>query len=647
MHIEIADTPIAAAADLPADPGRREALRRFSASAMLPLAAALPFAASAQTTPVYPPAPETIPPFPSVCMRPGLVDGLSAASAGVTFPFEDPLNDLKTVFDIGLNLIPGIGGVLAAVFDLFFPALSGPNLWDQIKQKIEAAINQAIEEEAIKAMQVALRGSEAPSASPGGLQGLVGTFVRDIGNYRPGDTLLDGEAINIRSTFIDQVGFFQPLGWEQQTLPLFVQFANLHLLFLREVIRHGANYGVAQDTITALQSDIDGYTDSQGVHHDGYLKQYCDYVDTTLPGVKAKLQQKYESAQNVDWYEGTNLEICTAADGNSGDADLDGYIPVGAWKAKQQQNAILTLMTHAVEDYRALWPTMMDAGGSGVSLPREVYLGPYGIPDMRDLGITLQGDPDNGWAFNGVPAVAAPVPAAAPLDYIAVPCTSITSQKRNWAFPNAVVFNTPMPNMFGISLAEQWGGPVVGVKVDVGKYISRTSNPFSGMPCSAGYLIGEIYFTQQNGHTHVVGGDDRVYKEMKSFSGEVLGVPQGHMLSGVTEVGTVRQLYDNVGASGRASIGSLIFGFRLIDPDLKLSSAPSLLRSLYVSSASGDFDDLIHIVQAAALARGFDFADAATLKALLATCAEAYEWDIGRSLFQASLARLPQRSGAA
>ena len=200
-----------------------------------------------------------------------------------------------------------------------------------------------------------------------------------------------------------------------------------------------------------------------------------------------------------------------------------------------------------------------------------------------------------------------------------------------------------MPNTFGISLAEQWGGPVIGVKVDVGKYISRTSNPFSYMPCSAGYLIGEIYFTQQNGQTHAVGGDDRVYKEMKSFSGEVLDVPQGHMLSGITQVATVRQLYDNIDAPGMASIGSLIFGFQLVDPELKLSSAPSLLRSLYVSAASGDLDDLIRIAQAAALARGFDFADveATALKARLASYAETYDWDIGRVLFQSSLARLP------
>lgn len=646
MKIELGDIAAAAhGADAPESVGRREVLRHLSAGALLPLAATLPLAASAQQFPVYPPAPETMPPFPSACVRPGLVDGLSAASAGVTFPFEDPLNDLKTVFDFGLNLIPGVGGALAAVFDLFFPEMSGPNLWDQIKQKIEAMIDQAIEESAIKAMQIALRGSEAPSASPGGLQGLLGAFVRDIGNYQPGDTLLDSEAIDIRSTFIDQVGFFQPAGWEQQTLPLFTQFANLHLLFLREVIRHGAKYGVSQNTIAALQGDLEGYTDSQGVHHDGYLKQYCDYVDATLPGVKAKLEQKYASAQNID-YDGTHLEVHYTVQyyvGN-GRTDLNGYVPVDAWNAKQQQNAILTLMTHAVEDYRALWPTMMNAEGSGVALTREVYLGPYGIPDLRDLGITLQGNEDDGWSFSGVPSVATPVAAADPLTYIAVPCTTVTSQGRNWAFPNDVVFNRQMSNTFGISLAAQWGGPVVGVKVDIGKYVSRSSDPFSSMPCSAGYLIGEIYFTQQDGATHVVGGDDRVYKEMKSFSGEVLDVPKGHMLSGVTQAGVVRQLYDNVDASGRASIGSLIFGFKLIDPDLKLSSAPSLLRSLYVSGAQdGGFDDLIGIAQANATARGFDFGDAeaAALLARLEDDARTQEWDVARALFRASLTRWP------
>jgi len=620
---------------------RRQALRRLAAGALLPLAAT-PLATVAQDVPVYPPPSGWINPFPLGCNG-RAADGVAQ---GVTFPFTDPLNDLKSVFDFGLNLIPGVGGALAVVFDLMFPSLAGPNLWDEIKDRINQLIEHAIEESVIAAMQIALRGSDAPSASPGGLQAVLATFARDISNYKPGDTLLDGEAVDIRNLFIDQVGLFQPAGWEQQTLPLFAQFANLHLLFLREVIRHGAGYGVKADTIQALQGDIDGYTDAQGVHHDGYLKQYCNYVDATLPEVKAKLEQDYQATRSIDWYAGTHLEVVASADASAYSEDLQGYVATGTWGARKKQNAMLTLLTHSVQDYRDLWPTMMNPGGSGVSLTREVYLGPFGTPDLRDIGITLQGDADNGWSFNGTPDVPSPSPATgAPLNFIAVPCTNENASGRNWAFPNDVVVNRSIPGTFGISLAAQWGGPVVGVKVDIGRYVSRTSDPFSSMPCAAGYLVGEIYFTQHDGGVHVVGGDDRVYKEMKSFVGETLDVPDGHMLSGATVTSTVRQLYDNVGAGGKASIGSLIFGFKLMHPDLPVSTSPSLLRSLYVTNAETTFDGLVQIARDDAAGRGsaFDAVDAAALLAMLAEYAERNEWDVERAVFGANLERMARQ----
>lgn len=611
------------------NPGRRVALRCLGSGALLPLAA-LPLASVAQSVPAYPPAPGApLPLLPDCHAEPRNITAM-----GVSFPFTDPLNDLKAVFDFGLNLIPGVGGAIAVIFDLLFPSSSGPNLWDQIKDKINSMIEHAIEDTVINAMQMALRGSSAPSASPGGLQAMLDTFLRDINAYKPGGTLLDGEAISIREFFIDQVGIFQPSGWEWQTLPLFTQFANLHLLFLREVTRHGQNYGVKPDTIAALQSDIDGYVDSQGVQHDGCVKQYCQYVDACMSGIRNKLQQDQAAAQPIDWRTGKNLEVYA---GQNGDTDNYGFVAVALWAASKKRNSRLSVMTHSVQDFRDLWPTMMNPDGSGISLLRELYLGPFGAPDIRDLGIELDW---NLGTFNGVPPIPEPIAATGPaLGYVSVPCTDTNTQGRRWAFPNSIS-SQPMSDTFGISLSDQFGGPVVGVRVDVGKYISRTSNPWSSMPCSAGYLIDEIYFTQKDGGTHAVGGDGRVYKEMKSFTGEVLDIPSGNMLSGITVTSTVKQLYSNVDNHGKTSIGSLIFGFKLIHPDLPVRESPGLLRSLFVTAGGNEpFAAVVDVVRRheASHGRAFSLGEAMAFLRKVTDLVEAYDWDAERNVFQSRL----------
>lgn len=621
----------AAASAAMVNPGRRVALRCLGSGALLPLAA-LPLASVAQSVPVYPPAPGTLPLPGADCHA----EPRNITAMGVSFPFTDPLNDLKAVFDFGLNLIPGVGGAIAVIFDLLFPSSSGANLWDQIKDKINSMIEHAIENTVIDAMQIALRGSSAPSASPGGLQAMLDTFVRDINDYKPGGILLDAEVISIREFFIDQVGIFQPPGWEWQTLPLFTQFANLHLLFLREVIRHGHNYGVRPDTIAALQGDIDGYVDSQGVHHDGCVKQYCQYVDTCLSGIKNKLQQDQAAAQPIDWRTGKNLEVYA---GTNDDTDNDGFVAVALWTASKKRNSMLSVMTHSVQDFRDLWPTMMNPDGSGISLLRELYLGPFGAPDIRDLGIELDW---NLGTFNGIPPIPEPIAATGPaLAYVSVTCTKTNTQGRRWAFPNSIS-SQPVSGTFGISLSDQFGGPVVGVRVDVGKYISRTSNPWSSMPCTAGYLIDEIYFTQKDGGTHAVGGDGRVYKEMKKFTGEVLDIPSGNMLSGITVTSTVKQLYANVGNHGKTSIGSVIFGFKLIHPDLPVRESPGLLRSLYVTAGGNEpLAAVVEVVRRheASHGRAFSLGESLAFLREITDFVETHDWEADRNAFQSRLAR--------
>lgn len=154
---------------------------------------------------------------------------------------------------LGLDEIPVVGGILSHLFAAFWPQ-SGVDVWAEIKQNVQTLIGQDISKEVYTNVQDRLGSASQSSGLVGNLQDYLGSINPDPSKnngMNPEDTWnnADGE-------FTNALGDFQAKGsgYELLLLPLFAQFANLHLSLLRD----GVEKGWVNDSY--LQGRIQQYT---------------------------------------------------------------------------------------------------------------------------------------------------------------------------------------------------------------------------------------------------------------------------------------------------------------------------------------------------------------------------------------------------
>lgn len=210
------------------DMGRREALRRLTCGAAV-AATGIPalVAAAADPEGTY---------VPKSCTRPSNLDPRS----DLTLPALDPINDIKTVLNMSIAFIPVFGSSINLLINLFWPT-SQQDLWSQIKDQVLAAIDQQAEEDAVNALQNTIDGFKTVLASY--------AFIVKTYNGNPsasGLAAVIGKAGDVESAFeVGAPAFMNPsnAAWQGDFLPLFAQMANLHLVFLRDILWHGKALG--------------------------------------------------------------------------------------------------------------------------------------------------------------------------------------------------------------------------------------------------------------------------------------------------------------------------------------------------------------------------------------------------------------------
>ncbi len=495
-----------------------------------------------------------------------LANGVRCGDDDIVFPITDPVSVVKAALAVSINAIPVVGGILGAIFELLWPA-SGMSVWDQIKDNVTKLVHGAIEDEMLRRLDAVVRGLEDVARDH--LK-----RIRDHMRSNSPDTRNRLE-ISIEVTnklFIEKLALFKndaalSLRARCQILPLYAQLANLHLVFLRDAAVNAAAYGFdVHGTEILLEDFLDA------------LKNHEKHVDTVLPTLFDALRAEYEA----------NRDKIRVDDSNGFGAP--GWSATGAWESKKIENNTRSLLVDFVEDYRKLWPHMEPGAAPAPLLTRELWFGPYGVPDCSDINCIPRLHHDGHWVFDRKPEVV--MPASNPgraIRHISVPQIDVKrSSSVRWRFPrNFEVYREgdgltpPSSNIFGISLAPQWGGPVVGIRVDTALYISRSISK----DCATGYLVSGVYFKQHDGRTHSVGSSGDVAREIKGYSGEDAPVPAGHILHEIHQCSTVRGLYRNLGKDappGTESVGSVMFSFKLADPALHLKD--ELLRRVFVAS---------------------------------------------------------------
>ena len=142
-------------------------------------------------------------------------------------------NGVEIAVTTVLSKVPYIGEFISALIEIFWPN-NQPDIWSQVKDKVEQLVDQKIA--AAQYAQV-----QAMIGDPSQGSGLIGVLADYVGSVAQ----TNGNGQNPKATwtaahtyFIGQSAAFQQQGIEVLLLPLYAQMANLHLALLKDGVSH-------------------------------------------------------------------------------------------------------------------------------------------------------------------------------------------------------------------------------------------------------------------------------------------------------------------------------------------------------------------------------------------------------------------------
>ena len=169
---------------------------------------------------------------------------------------EPSTNDLaRQAVIMGLGSTGTAGKMTGALVGLLWPA-SGEDVWSSIRARVEAVVNSKIAEFEYGLVSDDLRGLKA---------------AMDLYHARLIDSTHKTELISEQYTatataFVTARPHFRAQNYAVMLLPLFAQFANLHLALLRDGVRHGAEWGWPQERIDAEAALLGQLVDEYGAN---------------------------------------------------------------------------------------------------------------------------------------------------------------------------------------------------------------------------------------------------------------------------------------------------------------------------------------------------------------------------------------------
>lgn len=165
-------------------------------------------------------------------------------------------NAAMVVISTGLGQIPVVGFALSALVEIFWPQ-SQQDVWAEIETKVEELVDQKISELVYRQVEESLTG----------LHNNINEYLWAVQNTT--DNNLITQKFNIaHGLFIQELPHFQSKGYELLLLPLFAQFANLHLNLLRDGTLYGADWGW-NDIVQAHMREVTSQT----------INSYTAYTD--------------------------------------------------------------------------------------------------------------------------------------------------------------------------------------------------------------------------------------------------------------------------------------------------------------------------------------------------------------------------------
>lgn len=243
----------------------------------------------------------------------------------------------KAVITTGLGEIPYVGSIVSALADILWP--SGDDVWNEIKDKVEALIKEKISELVYKQVQDSLKG----------LKNNIDDYICAAKTGEP-PSILSQKWIATNALFLHDLPSFQSKDYELLLLPLFAQFANLHLTLLRDGVFHG------KDKMGWNDTTVDNVTKALAAR----IAEYTKYTEETYTkGLEDTKKKAPHNKQKTEPFKTVNKFVRE--------------------------------MTLTVIDYKVLWKYFDFKAPVDAYLNREIYTDPRGTAD--DTGITMPAMP--------------------------------------------------------------------------------------------------------------------------------------------------------------------------------------------------------------------------------------------------------------
>lgn len=295
-----------------------------------------------------------------------------------------------------LGSVPDVGPLLSALVYIFWPQ-SGTDVWAGIEQEVEQLIQQDLD----KLVQ------EQVTASLQGLNSNLSSYLTALSDGT-GDPTYISEKWNVANgDFLQQLPTFQLPNYQLLLLPLFAQFANLHLSLLRDGVVGGANWGWTPEIIAQTQTELTNA-----------IASYQAYVPPIYEQALANLQKRTK--------------------GNDHEAEPFRTV-----------NAFVRQMTLTVLDFMNLWQyfdVSKYPGAVAVALDREIYSDPLGTCDNSG-NIVLPAPPTQPiseitvWGWDRIDAVQLTYPAGGGPDGVTTTARMGDQNGGSSAPPYGGVFN--------------------------------------------------------------------------------------------------------------------------------------------------------------------------------------------------------------
>jgi hypothetical protein len=159
--------------------------------------------------------------------------------------------------------IPYAGKFSGLLLELLWPEDAEQDPWEEIKERVEALIDQKLSDEVYKNVTDSLTGLQSNSQN---FFGAVTDPARSAADKSE-------EFVSAKGSFNVNAPHFREKGYEVLLLPLLAQMANLHLSLLREGCLHCKEWGFTDADKDALVKELGAKLSSYTAHVDKVYQQ--------------------------------------------------------------------------------------------------------------------------------------------------------------------------------------------------------------------------------------------------------------------------------------------------------------------------------------------------------------------------------------